>query len=98
MEQNDKREVTEALQEFLDEYLIRMIISNPVEKQGMSKVKIRPLKQKDLLLFQAEELVGNQAFHKKNLTKRNVQTMLQIYWLEPFVSWNWNQQKARSGF
>lgn len=68
MEQNDKREVTEALKEFLDEYLIRMIISNPVEKQGMSKVKIRPLKQKDLLLFQAEELVGNQAFHK-NLTK-----------------------------
>lgn len=68
MEQNDKREVTDALREFLDEYLIRMIISNPVEKQGMSKVKIRPLKQKDLLLFQAEELVGNQAFHK-NLTK-----------------------------
>lgn len=54
--------------EFLDDYLIRMIISNPVEKAGMSKVKIRPLKQKDLLLFQAEELVGNQAFHK-NLTK-----------------------------
>ena len=68
MEQNDKREVTDVLREFLDEYLIRMIISNPVEKQGMSKVKIRPLKQKDLLLFQAEELVGNQAFHK-NLTK-----------------------------
>lgn len=68
MEHNDKREVTEALREFLDDYLIRMIISNPVEKQGMSKVKIRPLKQKDLLLFQAEELVGNQAFHK-NLTK-----------------------------
>ncbi|WP_349674743.1 SAM-dependent methyltransferase [Lacrimispora sp.] len=68
MEQNDKIEVTEALNEFIDEYLIRMIISNPVEKQGMSKVKIRPLKQKDLLLFQAEEFIGNQAFHK-NLTK-----------------------------
>lgn len=68
MEHNDKREVTETLREFLNDYLIRMIISNPVEKQGMSKVKIRPLKQKDLLLFQAEELVGNQAFHK-NLTK-----------------------------
>ena len=68
MEQNDKRELTESLKEFLDEYLIRMIISNPVEKQGMNKVKIRPLKQKDLLLFQAEELIGNQAFHK-NLTK-----------------------------
>ena len=68
MEQNDKKEVTEALREFLDEYLIRMIISNPVEKQGMSKVKIRPLKQKDLLLFQSEEFIGNQAFHK-NLTK-----------------------------
>ena len=68
MEQNEKKELTEVVREFLDEFLIRIIISNPIEKQGMSKVKIRPLKQKDLLLFQAEEFVGNQAFHK-NLTK-----------------------------
>lgn len=68
MEQNEKKELTEVVREFLDEFLIRIIISNPIEKQGMSKVKIRPLKQKDLLLFQAEEFIGNQAFHK-NLTK-----------------------------
>lgn len=68
MEQMEKRKLTEALREYLDEFLVRIIISNPVEKQGMSKVKIRPLKQKDLLLFQAEELIGNQAFHK-NLPK-----------------------------
>ena len=68
MEQMEKTKLTEALREFLDEFLFRIIISNPVEKQGMSKVKIRPLKQKELLLFQAEELIGNQAFHK-NLSK-----------------------------
>ena len=68
MEQMEITKLTEALREFLDEFLIRIIISNPVEKQGMSKAKIRPLKQKELLLFQAEELIGNQAFHK-NLSK-----------------------------
>ncbi|MGC6177952.1 class I SAM-dependent methyltransferase [Lacrimispora sp. 38-1] len=68
MEQMEKSRLTEALREYLDEFLVRIIISNPVEKQGMSKVKIRPLKQKDLMLFQAEELIGNQAFHK-NLSK-----------------------------
>ena len=64
MEQIDKRKLAEAIGEFLDEFLVRIIISNPTEKQGMSKVKIRPLKQKELVLFQAEELIGNQAFHK----------------------------------
>ncbi|MDF2887692.1 MAG: hypothetical protein K0R23_2077 [Lacrimispora sp.] len=64
MEQIEKAKLTEVLKEYVDELLVRIIISNPVEKQGMSKVKIRPLKQKELLLFQAEELIGNQAFHK----------------------------------
>ncbi|MDW2798734.1 SAM-dependent methyltransferase [Clostridium boliviensis] len=64
MEQIDKRKLAKAIGEFLDEFLVRIIISNPTEKQGMSKVKIRPLKQKELVLFQAEELIGNQAFHK----------------------------------
>jgi hypothetical protein len=68
MEQIEKTKLTEVLKEYVDEFLVRIIISNPVEKLGMSKVKIRPLKQKDLLLFQAEELIGSQAFHK-NLSK-----------------------------
>ncbi|MDK2964881.1 MULTISPECIES: SAM-dependent methyltransferase [Lacrimispora] len=64
MEQIEKRKLAKAIGEFLDEFLVRIIISNPTEKQGVSKVKIRPLKQKELVLFQAEELKGNQAFHK----------------------------------
>lgn len=64
MEQIDKRKLAKAIGEFLDEFLVRIIISNPTEKQGLSKVKVRPLKQKELVLFQAEELIGNQAFHK----------------------------------
>lgn len=64
MEQIEKRKLAKAIGEFLDEFLVRIIIGNPTEKQGVSKVKIRPLKQKELVLFQAEELKGNQAFHK----------------------------------
>ena len=64
MEQIDKKKLANAIGEFLDKFLVRIIISNPTEKQGISKVKIRPLKQKELVLFQAEELIGNQAFHK----------------------------------
>ena len=64
MEQIEKRKLVETVREFLDEYLVRVIISNPVEKQGVSKVKIRPLKQNGLLVFQSEELIGTQAFHK----------------------------------
>lgn len=40
------------------------IISNPREKDGTTKIKIRPLKKKGQLLFQCEEYRNNQAFHK----------------------------------
>lgn len=49
---------------FLDEDLLRIIISNPSNSQGVSKVKIRPLLLRGKLIFQAEELVGTQVFHK----------------------------------
>lgn len=43
---------------------ISAIISNPREKDGTTKIKIRPLKKKGQLLFQCEEYRNNQAFHK----------------------------------
>ena len=50
--------------EFLDENLLRIVISNPSGRQGVSKVKIRPLLLRGELIFQAEELAGSQVFHK----------------------------------
>ena len=40
------------------------VLSNPREKDGAVKVKVRPLLQKEKLIFQLEEFRNNQAFHK----------------------------------
>lgn len=64
MEEKEKEQLIQIGREFLDENLLRIVISNPSDKQGVSKVKVRPLLLKGSLIFQAEELLGTQAFHK----------------------------------
>lgn len=64
MEQMEMENLIQIAGEFLDGNLRRIVISNPLNKLGVSKVKIRPLLLRGDLIFQAEELVGNQAFHK----------------------------------
>lgn len=67
MEQKDREIFLRTAEEFLDEKLLRIVVSNPADKQGVSKVRIRPLLLREELYFQAEEFMGAQAFHK-NLT------------------------------
>lgn len=67
MEQEKKAELKKAFGEFLDENLIRLIISRPAAKDGILKVKIRPVMIKESLYFQAEEFTEKQAFHR-NMT------------------------------
>ena len=69
MEYKEKEKLTETLEEFLNEQLIRVIVSNPVTKQGISKVKVRPILLKSELVFQAEEQVKSQVHHKNLSTK-----------------------------
>ena len=64
MEQRERENLIQTVGEFLDENLLRIVVSNPSDRQGVSKVKIRPLLLRGELIFQAEELVGSQAFHK----------------------------------
>ncbi|MEY8351949.1 SAM-dependent methyltransferase [Lachnospiraceae bacterium 54-53] len=64
MEQMERENLIQVAKEFLDENLLRVVISNPAHKLGVSKVKIRPLLLRGDLVFQAEEMVGSQAFHK----------------------------------
>ncbi|MGN0158094.1 MAG: class I SAM-dependent methyltransferase [Brotaphodocola sp.] len=54
----------EMLDFFLNEYLKQIILSNPVQKDVILKVKIRPVQLHGRLVFQAEEFIGKQAFHK----------------------------------
>lgn len=58
----------EMLEFFLNGHLKQMILSNPVRKDEMLKVKLRPIELRGQIVFQAEELIDKQAFHK-NLNK-----------------------------
>lgn len=64
MEQRERENLIQTVGEFLDENLLRIVVSNPSDRQGVSKVKIRPLLLRGELIFQAEEFMGSQAFHK----------------------------------
>lgn len=53
-----------VLKESLNIEFISAVISNPREKGGIVKIKVRPLLKKEQLLFQCEEFKNNQAFHR----------------------------------
>lgn len=52
------------LRENLNIDFVSAVLSGPREKDGIMKVKVRPLLKKDTLFFQLEIFQGNQAFHK----------------------------------
>ena len=63
MDQEESRELGQALDLFLDEALERILFSNPVDRERIARSRLRPLLIKGSLVFQAEEQVGRQAFH-----------------------------------
>ncbi len=65
-----------ALDFFLNEHLIQIILSNPCSQEGPTKSKIRPLLLKGELVFQAQEQVGKQAFHQ-NLSRSQAEAYLE---------------------
>ncbi len=68
MDQEESRELGQALDLFLDEALERILFSNPVDRERIARSRLRPLLMKGSLVFQAEEQVGRQAFHR-NMSK-----------------------------
>ena len=60
-------EYMEEIRTLLDAVLnidfIRAVISNPREKEGIIKVKVRPLEKRGQLVFQFEAFTAKQAFH-----------------------------------
>ena len=57
-------ELRELLQDNLNIEFITATLSNPRRKDGPVKIKVRPLLQKEHLVFQLELFQNNQAFHK----------------------------------
>ena len=60
-------EILRLLPEILNIDLIRGTISNPRDKEGIIKIRVRPLEKKGELHFQLESFTKTQAFHE-NLT------------------------------
>lgn len=57
-------EILKLLTDILNKDLIRIVVSGPREKEGILKVKVRPIEKKDALLFQLEAFAKTQAFHE----------------------------------
>lgn len=73
----EKETLTSITEQFANQHLKHIILSNPTDKQGIQKVKIRPLLLKGTLVFQAEEFTTKQAFHH-NLTQTQLSEYLQM--------------------
>ena len=61
---NIMNELSELLQENLNIEFISATLSNSRQKEGPSKIKVRPLLQKKKLFFQFELFQNNQVFHR----------------------------------
>ena len=57
-------EIKKLFQESLNIDFLGATLSNPKTKDGVKKIKVRPLLKKDTLIFQCELFKNNQAFHE----------------------------------
>ena len=58
------KNLKEYLEEQINENLIQAVLSAGRKADGPSKVKIRPVKLKDQICYQASALEGTKVFHK----------------------------------
>lgn len=70
--------IKELLEQSLNIDFIAATLSNPREKDGVKKVKVRPILKKGVLLFQCEEYRNNQVFHE-NYEADQAVTVLYAY-------------------
>ncbi|MDO4303515.1 MAG: SAM-dependent methyltransferase [Bacillota bacterium] len=61
-------ELRSRLSDFLSDRLYQIIVSNPRNKEGASKIKVRPIMKRGEIQFQETTTVGTQVFHE-NYTK-----------------------------
>lgn len=65
------------LQENLNKEFISATLSAPRQKEGITKVKVRPLLKKGELVFQLESFKNNQAFHENLETNKTMERILE---------------------
>ncbi|WP_167957740.1 class I SAM-dependent methyltransferase [Anaerosporobacter faecicola] len=75
--------ITSVLEEALTIDLYDIIISNPIKREGIIKIKVRPILLQNKLLFQVEEFDGKQVFHS-NDTREIILEKAQDWFSEHF--------------
>lgn len=65
------------LQENLNKEFISATLSAPRQKEGITKVKVRPLLKKGELVFQLESFKNNQAFHENLEANETMERILE---------------------
>lgn len=68
--------VREVLEKYINSDLFYIILSNSKNSEKLTKVKIRPVKLKDELLYQIEEFKGKQVFHQNAAREETVKYVL----------------------
>lgn len=70
-------ELCQLLKAVLNIDFIQAILSNPRSKEGILKVKVRPVEMKGKLLFQCESFTKTQAFHENLAAEAAVERLLE---------------------
>lgn len=71
-------ELREFLEECLNEELYKMTIGGPRKKEGVCRVKIRPVIIKDKLLFQFSSFEGTQVFHENRTQEDALDRLMEV--------------------
>lgn len=85
-------ELSKLLQENLNIEFISATLSNPKNKDGVQKVKVRPILKKDVLYFQLESFRNNQAFHENVEEKKACEYFLSIWKICARCRWRHKEQ------
>lgn len=74
------KDIFKTIEDNLNEDFIDMIISNPIKKTELTKIKVRQVKVRDEILYQMCEYRNNQVFHN-NVTKEELVSQTRV-WLD----------------
>ena len=64
----------EALKQCTNEGLYQIVISNPRKKDGVQKIKIRPVMIKEQLCYQESRFIGTKVFHENKTASEMIET------------------------
>ncbi len=87
-------EIKLLLEQSLNIDFLGATLSNPKDKNGITKVKVRPILKKDVLLFQCEEHKNNQAFHHNHEEDEAIEKLVEYMQLFKQMQLETKQFKA----